>query len=284
MGAEGLLGVTDPVEALRLLTRVSSGALYMGRDDNLRVTSYNALAAVRVQARWRVLPIDGPAVASADSHVANTDRTAKSSVFITPEGWLLGGEVFVSGAAPLIGQTFVVVELVRGSTGDVQPLQIIAAGYISAKQPLLIPAASIGSSVQGAGAIRSITGTNPAAGAEISETVPTGARWLLRGFTAALVTNATVATRRVALLLDDGAATLIALQATDGQAASLTRSYSGPNVGSYVVAQTSTLGLPFQQGIPLIAGARIRTVTANLDPGDDWGAPQLLVEEFIEGA
>ena len=34
----------------------------------------------------------------------------------------------------------------------------------------------------------------------------------------------------------------------------------------------------------LLAGHRIRTSTSSLQAGDDWGAPQLLVEEWLEGA
>jgi hypothetical protein len=30
-------------------------------------------------------------------------------------------------------------------------------------------------------------------------------------------------------------------------------------------------------------GHRFRTVTNNLDAGDNWGAPQYLVEETLEG-
>lgn len=49
-----------------------------------------------------------------------------------------------------------------------------------------------------------IVGANPAAGAEVSETVPAGETWCLLGVRVTLVTSATVATRQPILTLDDG--------------------------------------------------------------------------------
>jgi hypothetical protein len=41
-------------------------------------------------------------------------------------------------------------------------------------------------------------------------------------------------------------------------------------------------GIP--NGLMLLAGHRIRTNTQNLQVTDDWGAPQFLVKEWLEGA
>jgi hypothetical protein len=161
------------------LGEMFASSWYMKIDDNIRITSYNALASVRLEVRYRFVDCEGKIGANQEAQTPNTDRTAKSTIFVTPEGWLLGGEVFVSGAAPLIGQTYVVVEIVRGLGSSALPLQVIAAGYVSAKQPLPFPNTQMYSTLDGGGALRSIAGATPAAGAEISETVPTGARWQL---------------------------------------------------------------------------------------------------------
>lgn len=258
---------------------------YLRVDDNIRITSYNALASVKLEIRYRMIDGSGLIMAGQEVQTPNTDRTAKTTIYPTPEGWLLGGEIFVSGAAPLLGQTFVVVEIVRGLASSALPLQLIAAGYVSAKQPLAFPSPQIASSLDGGGALRSIAGSTPAAGAEISETVPTGARWELLAFKAALTNSATVANRSPVLTLDDGATIFVVMNNNLNQAASSTFTYSY-YPGSQVVQSPS--GFNIQQhlpiGIRLGGGYRIRTSTVNIQVGDQWSAIQYLVREWLEGA
>jgi hypothetical protein len=66
------------------------------------------------------------------------------------------------------------------------------------------------------------------------------------------------------------------------QAASLTVTYSA---GAYGIAPMAGLNSRYWSGyqyLPLKAGWQIRTTTVNLQAGDNWGAPQLLVEEWLE--
>jgi hypothetical protein len=89
--------------------------------------------------------------------------------------------------------------------------------------PLAFPGVPIASPLDGGGALRSIAGTTPGAGAEISETVPTGARWELLAFQATFVTSAAAANRVPQLTLDDGTTVYFRLGAALNQAASLTQ-------------------------------------------------------------
>jgi hypothetical protein len=104
----------------------------------------------------------------------------------------------------------------------------------------------------------------------------------LRALRASLVTDATVATRTVNFIIDDGATTLLNFPGVTTQAASLTRAY---NVAEYGF-QPSAVGTDIFFYIPflvrLFQAWRIRTSTTNLQAGDDWGAPQMMVEEWIE--
>ena len=113
---------------------------------------------------------------------------------------------------------------------------------------------------------------DPAAGAEISFTVPAGETWELQSFEGALVTSAVVANRQVSLIIDNGAgATLARIVAAATQAASLTYVYSFSDVGyEYGAVRDNKL----VQGLPrmtLAAGWTVRTSTLNLDVGDNWG-------------
>jgi hypothetical protein len=258
---------------------------YMLKEDNLRLTSYNALASVRLEVRYRFVDTSGCLIPSQEAQTPNTDRTAKASIFITPEGWLLGGEVFVSGAAPLIGQTYVVIEIVRGVGSSALPLQVIAAGYVSAKQPLPFPGVQITSSLDSGGAIRSIAGATPGAGAEISETVPTGARWELLSFGANLVTSGAAANRMPVLTLDDGTTIYFRGPMNVNEVASGTwLNYWTQGLLVSAAGPSNVINGSIPIGVRLGAGHRIRTVTAAIQAGDQWGTVQYLVREWLEGA
>jgi hypothetical protein len=130
--------------------------------------------------------------------------------------------------------------------------------------------------------LRSITGTNPAANAEISETVPTNARWRLLALQVSLVSSSQVANRELALTFDDGTAVFARVPSGFTHAASLTRVYSSfHHAERNTQAQDTTKNFPLPR-IDLPGGARIVGVTTALQTLDNYGAPQLLVEEWIE--
>src|SRR4051794_36291420 len=87
---------------------------------------------------------------------------------------------------------------------------------------------------------KTVTGPDPAAGAEILVTVPAGKWWLLRALRFTLVTSATVANRRPALTIDDGATEWWRWRAGVDQAASLTRLYQFLHEANNEVDRTAT--------------------------------------------
>lgn len=140
--------------------------------------------------------------------------------------------------------------------------------------------AIIDGALDGPGTIKSITGTDPVAGSEISETVPANTIWRFWGAVASLVTDATVANRRVKVLIDDGTTTVFPSDSSSVQAASQTESYIiGPHAG--VVADH---WIPTPPGMLVLAGWRVQTSTTLIKTGDNWGAPQLTVEEWHDPA
>lgn len=124
-------------------------------------------------------------------------------------------------------------------------------------------------------ALSTLTGTNPAANAELSQTVPAGEVWKVQAIRFTLVTSATVATRTVNLTIDDGTNQVWRSIAPATQTASLTRQYL------WMAGITSDAGFDANNDIklalpvnfPMAAGWRIRTQTTNLSSGDDFGAP-----------
>ncbi len=131
------------------------------------------------------------------------------------------------------------------------------------------------------GRLLSFTGTDPAAGAEISETVPDRRRWLLRGIYFSLTTSATVADRLVHLIIDDGTNIIAKICVVIAHAADTAKDYSFANYGSTQLNPVLCFYLPLPL-LPLAAGYRIRTSTDLIEGDDDFTAPQLLVEEWID--
>lgn len=131
----------------------------------------------------------------------------------------------------------------------------------------------------GPGTIQSITGTDPAAGAEISETVPANTIWRLNSIMALLVTDANAASRVARLHLGDGVTDFLIIPPKDTQAASTTLRYFGASFGYEASTNGSTNAWPFDAVI-LSAGFTITTDTILSEAGDNWGAPQLSIEAW----
>lgn len=161
-------------------------------------------------------------------------------------------------------------------------IAVLCAGYVTDSGALVYPNGKIESSTEGPGLIRSITGTDPAAGVEISETVPVGAKWKLIGFKYIFSTDATVASRYVALKINDGINDMLAIGAGQAQTASQIVSYSHavslPIFSGAFAQYISPLG----QNLFLKANWKIKIIAISITAGDNFAAPQLLVEEWIE--
>lgn len=264
------LGVTTP------------SPFYCAGDEFLRVTSFGSVASVALAVCTRFLRTDGSPVAGRDRHVPNSDRTIASSDFHLPDGWLLGVEVHATAGAPRRGQVWVVVDLMRGASASAVLVQTLTQGYITDTSRLAWPGSPIRDSAEGPGVLRSITGTNPAAGVELSEAVPTNARWRLHAIQFTLVTAVAAANREVALTFDDGAAVFARVPSGFTHIASTTVVYSAfHHAPRNTAAQDTTKNFPIPR-IDLQGGFRINTVTTAIQAADDYGAPQYLVEEWIE--
>lgn len=131
------------------------------------------------------------------------------------------------------------------------------------------------------GRLRSITGTDPAAGSEISETVPARRRWRLLAVRFTLTADVTVIDRTVTLQLDDGSNIILHIISDTVQTASQVRTYEYKLQPVPQFGISGTFHIPFPK-ICLFAGCRIMTTTTNLQAGDNYSAPQLLVEEWID--
>lgn len=275
--------LTRPPElAFERQISVSPALAYIGREDGIWVASRSS-AAVTVAVRGLYLRPDGEVVPFELNHATSSDRGLTSSVAAVGEGFLISVYALESTSSVRIGTLFVRVGLSRGITAQRFDHSVLCQGYVARDTAVAWPNSPMSNSVDGRGLVRYITGTDPAAGAEISEEVPTFALWRVMGVSAQLVTDATVANRRPRLVLDDaGTRLLTESPATAAQAASLTRDYFWQQNMPHETNLTTTAIIA---GVPTFAflrpGDRIRTITENLQTGDNWGAPTLWIEEWI---
>ena len=134
------------------------------------------------------------------------------------------------------------------------------------------------------GVLKTVAGTNPAAGAEVSETVPAGKAWKLVAVSVQLVQGITQTPQPV-LVLDDGTTVFFEqFAATNAQGASTTARYSwvlggGPPI-ALVGATPNIRGVGPLPDVVLPAGFRVRTSTVGIGANTDYGAPALYVVEY----
>jgi hypothetical protein len=266
--------------------------LYLTGEDSLRLTVFNSAAGVTASLRGRFLPAktadtEQDPVIGAFTHelVPTTARAASTRTETLGEGWLLDWSVVVSAGTPAIGQCYASVELVRGAKGSQFPLSWLGNGYVTANKRLGGPDSGFMDFLDGGGALRSITGATPGAGAEISETVPTGARWEPLAIRAVFTTSAVVANRFPSLRFDDGANAYFDSWADIPEVASVgyIHSWSQGLYGN-TNGVNNFLALPIPASLRMAAGHRFRTVTTSIQGADQWNLVQYLVREWIEGA
>lgn len=256
--------------------------VYMTLNDQLYIRTRNSLTGVVLRIAGRLLTPNGEIVPFQFTHTPATNRSSSLEAFQLAEGYLLSAVVFATSGAPVRGQTFVELGFLRGIVDAGSIVDVLVKDYVAANRPIAFPGSPIRSSLEGPGALRSITGTDPAAGVQISETVPTNARWRYMSMQASLVTSATAGNRRHRIRFDDGTTEFYSNATNTVQNPSTTVDIVFGPMGEAESVSGAIYLVPTPEMLFLSAGFRIRTDPIQFQVDDDWGAPQLLVEEWLE--
>lgn len=221
-------------------------------------------------------PVYVPIVTAQAAGTVNATTTRTSTTMIGSDAAFLLN-ITAGGASTGIVQIFVEDSLDGGfSWNDLAAFAPFTFGGSPTTQTLLLYGRT-----DGPGLIRSITGAVPSAGAEISETAPAGSRWELLAFAFSLTTSATVANRAEVLTLDDGANVFWRVPMNVNQTAGATWNYvHAQGFGSPTISQVLGMGAMLPINNRLAAGYRIKTVTAAIQTGDQYTAPQYVVREW----
>lgn len=261
------------------------GRLYLQQNDVVVLSSWNSYVGASLTINVRVINCGEARIVNA-VHIPATNRTRVQTVLAVGPGWLDTVAVFDNSAALRRGHCYITVTVERSSGADQTPQAVLLSGYVTAVRSLGYPDGPKESSTEGPGLIRTIVGTNPAAGVEIVETVPTNAIYSIQSVRFMFATGTTVINRRVNVLFDDGANIISIVGSATDQAANDNRFYCFYAGYGPIIINLVNAGFFYAvHALPLLrlhAGYSIRTSTQNLQAGDDYGVPTYLVEEWIQ--
>lgn len=252
-------------------------------EDALRVTCISAYTGVVVRIAARRLSDKGEILANVWTLSVPSTYQSASGDFQLGVGALFNLSISQLGSGPQLGGAFIVAQLVRGTGSAAVVLATLVQGYITGLQAQAWPGSPVSYSTEGLGGLRLITGTQPAAGSEILETVPNGARWQVLRFSAQLVTSAAAGVREPHFALTAGPTTETEVIPGVGQNPSVTMNWFwAPGV----LNVASAGGNYVQVGVPdplFVAGLEnLTTHTLNLAAGDQWRFVSYVVREWLE--
>lgn len=256
---------------------------YIGVDDVLQVTGWADNSSNPLQIQVRILEPNGRISSLPLSFNPTASRAATTKQFPLVEGFLLSLDITSQGPTRTGQWTYATAGLVKASAATSIIFKTFCAGYVGVNSGLAYPETAFQRPTDGSGVTKSITGAVPAAGADISDTVPVFTRWRLISMRATLTTAITVANRLVSVTLDDGANIFTQTPSNFTQAASIVNIYNLFDSAPYlnVPFNTETLA-PLPSNVFLGPGFRIRTSTAGIQATDQWSAAQYLVQEWLD--
>jgi hypothetical protein len=254
--------------------------LYLQQNDLIGGFVLSNYAGATITAKYRYLTPKGEI--KEGTFLFTTGVGAIGWSFGLDECWLLGIQFTTGLGSSPNAWAFVTVSVTRFSTSVALQFghTAIWEGYIFSVVSRGWPGQPAQNLTDGAGFLHSITGTTPAAGADISETVPANRRWNLLAFRSTLTASAAVANRNVTLVTDDGSNILFRGTSYVNQTAGQVQAYSALSSTPQPTAVSGDFLIVAPLPLPQKAAFRIRTSTTNLQAGDQWTAPQYLVQEW----
>lgn len=256
------------------------GRVYIGRDDRLYIRTTSTSSPPTVTLSGRLLHADGVIRPFVFSHVAAANFNAAAESFNLAEGFLLSVAATVETANVQPYQLLVEVGIHRGRFADRQIVQVLFRDWIATQQATGWPGGRIAPPLELPGEPRAAAVPNPAAGSEVSVMLNADAYTRLEALRLELVTDGTAANRQVQLELVAAGGVIWRSPAFDAQTASLTRSYFWAIGGEFQAAPALGDHNGYLPDLILPPASIFRTVTENLQAGDDYGAGSRLVAQW----
>lgn len=235
----------------------------------------SAISSVAANIRIRGFTSEGPFTFR---HVTVSDSILEEETFALPD-IPISIAAFDTAGSLIQGECFMALKLQINGDDYMQ----LCAGYVYDPKGLTWPAPYMTDLIPGRGRIGNRTAADPAAGDEISIAVTDGQIWHVLGLSFTLVAAAAAASRRVHVVFSDGQGTTIDTFATTDQIISETKKYSVAHFGATPdETDDNDILINMPSDIWLRTGGSIDTVTTNLNAGDNFSAPDLIIEEFFQ--
>jgi len=257
------------------------GAVYIEPIDRLVIEATSAAPGTIFRTQLRILrPGEGIIEYRQEITIA-TARTPQVETFDLPEGFILGLDVSLPAAASGVAWNYVQVGLARGPSGTFDVFHGLAQGYVDVPYSLFWPGGIYRLPQDGVGLYVIVAGSDPAAGVEATITVPDNSQWLVHAMTTNLVTDATVADRRVLFRPTRSGVVMFEAAPEIVQPASLTFFYQVADWGTSGGNRNGRILVPWPARVRLQPGDVITTETINLQAGDNLGPLQVYAEEWF---
>lgn len=256
-----------------------SARVYIRPQDLLAVSINNTAPAIDLIIGLQILRSDGQVAQVRFDLSPPTDGSTFNTTFELTEGFLLSAAMFTNELC-FLGQCFVTAGIQSDAPAPraVRPLQLIQS-YIGEGTIASWPQGQLRLATDGRGHKRVVTGSAPAAGAEILDACPLHTHWDVHAIFLQLSTSAVAGNRQVLVLLDDGVTVYYEPVSLSLQAASLTFTYELAAHGQLTVVNNGVVLMPLFPGCEMRSGWRLRTQTVGIQAGDQWAAPVYQVEE-----
>lgn len=259
---------------------VPTQPIYLQRNDFIYLGTFSNTNGAQVRMTYRYLTPEGEI--KEGQYTPPPFLVWAWTVFPLFEGWLLSFQI-TQITAPVAGQLcYAIVALGRGAVSAVvvQLQGVIWQGYVPSNMALGWPGTPSKEITDGPGILRTITGTQPGAGTDINEVVPTQRRWQLLSFCAILTTSATVANRNAEFVFRDQLSNILHTSPSFlNQLASTVLTYFAAQQPSTTAPLAGGVALQTPMPVMFKTGHRLQTLTANLQATDQWSTP---IYTFLE--
>lgn len=160
-------------------------------------------------------------------------------------------------------------------------IHVLTAGYVYSTQALSWPASNIETPEIIKGGILGKNSANPAAGAQITQSVPAGESWRIISCRFSLTTAVAVANRRVHLVFEIAGSPAFECIAAIDQIAGQTKTYTAMACGSSApVSDDNDIIIPIPENIIIPADDIFYTQTTDMQAGDDFGIMKTVYERY----
>lgn len=260
-------------------------AVYVTVDDRIHLSVWNSVPGITINVTYRILKADGEISLGGITFQPTSNRARNDQLGACPEGFLFSVDMAITDGTVLRGQCFCELDVARITGSAPEDRQPLFSDYLQSANTLGWPGGRQISSVEGPGAVLTQSLTNEPGNTFYTFSVPTGARWVLRGMWAELTTSSTAGNRTPSVLLQaSSGVNIYNAAALVAQAASTTFIYSFANVGIPMPSASTFQIVPLSVPLVLPAGGTITLSLAGGLASDTWNNINIEYEEWIEAA